>query len=103
MAEPSNSPNSSSSPPFERLSEEPFLELPKSLEDQDVELAIFLSIQPLSSHPPPTFDTGSFTDLGSESPDNLVQTLENSSMTDGQLGLVIYPPNPLFHPVVISP
>ncbi len=64
MAEPSNSPNSSSSPPSERLSEEFFPELSESLEDQNVELAIFLSVQPLSSCPPPTFDTGSHVDLG---------------------------------------
>jgi len=103
VVEPSGSHNSSSSPPCERLSEEPFLELPESLEDQDVELAIVLRIQPLSSHPLPTFDTGSSTDPYLESPDNPVQTPENSPTIDGQLGLVIYPPNPLFDPVVISP
>lgn len=102
MAEPYGSPSSSSSPPSVILFEESFPELLESLEDQGVELEIFLSIQHLSSRPQPTFDTGSSTDLGPESPDNPVQTLENSLTTDGQLGLVIYPPNPLFHPVVIS-
>lgn len=102
MAEPSGSPISSYSPPSERLSKELFPELPKSLEDQNIELAIFLSVQPLSSRPPPTFNSGSSTDLGPESPDNLVRTPKNSSTTDGQLGLVIYPPNPLFDVVEIS-
>jgi len=101
--EPSSSPSSSSSPPSERLSEESFPELPKSLEDQGFELGIVLSIQPLSSHPLPTFDIGSSVDLGSKSPDNPVQTPENSPTTDGQHRLVIYPLNPLFDPVVISP
>lgn len=50
----------------------------------------------MSSHPLPTFDTRSSADLGPESP-------ENSSTTNGQLGLVIYPLNPLFNPIVISP
>jgi len=102
LVEPSGSPNSSSSPLSERLFEKPFPELPESLEDQNVELAIVLSVQPLSSRPPPTFDTGSFVDLGLESLDNPVQTPNNSPTTDGQLGLVIYPLNPLFDPVVIS-
>ena len=70
MAKPSGSPNSSTSPPSERLFKEMFPELPASLEDQDVELTIVLSIQPLSSRPLPTFDTGSFVDLGPESLDN---------------------------------
>jgi len=70
VAEPSGSPISSSSPPFERLSKEPLLELSKPLEDQNVELAIVLSVQPLSSHPPPTFDSGSSVGLDPESQDN---------------------------------
>ena len=64
MVEPIGSPSSSSSPLSERLSEEPFPELLESLEDQGVELRIILSIQPLSSHPPPTSDTGSPFDIG---------------------------------------
>ena len=64
MAKPSGSSSSFSSPPSEILSKEPFPKLPESLEDQGVELEIFLSIQPLSSHPLPTFDTGSSVDLG---------------------------------------
>ena len=85
------------------MSEELFPEVPESLEDQDVELTIVLSIQPFSSRSPPAFDTGSSTNLGPESPENPVQTLKKSLTTDGHLGLVIYPPNPLFDPVVISP
>lgn len=103
MVEPSGSPSSYSSPLSERLSEEPFPELPQSLEDQGVELGIVLSIQTLSSHPSPTSDTRSCADFGPESPDNPVQTPESSLTTNGQLGLVIYPLNPLFNPVVISP
>lgn len=57
MAEPSSSPNSSSSPSSKRLFEEPFTGLSESLEDQNVELAIILSVQPLSSPPPPTFNS----------------------------------------------
>ena len=102
MVEPSGSTNSSSSPPSEILSEESFPELPESLEDQGVELGIFLSIQPLSSHPSPTFDTRSSVDLGSQSPDNPIQTPKNSLTTSSQLGLVIYPLNPLFDPILIS-
>lgn len=83
MVEPSSSPYSSSSPLSKRLSEEPFPKLSESLEDQNVELTIVLSVQPLSSHPPPTFDTGSPVDLGLQSPDNPVRTLDNSSTTDG--------------------
>ena len=82
--------------------EESFPELPESLEDQGVELRIVLRIQPLSSRPPPAFDTGSSIDLGLESLDNPIQTPTNSLTTDGQHGLVIYTPNPLFDPVVIS-
>ena len=47
MAEPFGSPSSSYSPLSERFSEEPFPELPESLEDQGVELGIVLRIQPL--------------------------------------------------------
>lgn len=103
MAKPSGSPNSSSSPLSERLSKELFPKLLESLEDQNVELAIVLSVQPLLSRPPPTFDSGSPADLGLESLDKPVRTPENSPTTDGQLGLVIYPPNPLFDVVEISP
>ena len=70
MVEPSGSPSSSSSPLSERSSEELFPELPQTLEDQGVEIGIFLSIQPLTSHPPPPSDTGSLSDIGPESPDN---------------------------------
>ena len=69
MVEPTGSPSSSSSPLSERLSMEPFLEVPQSLEDQGVELGIVLSLQPLSSHPPP-LDTQSLSDIGLESLDN---------------------------------
>lgn len=103
MAKPSHSRSSSSSPLFEILYEESFPELPESLEDRCVELEIVLRSQPLSSRPLPTFDTGSSGDLGLESPNNPVQTLENSSNTDGQLGLVLYPINHLFDPIAISP
>lgn len=81
MAKPSISPNSSSSPLFERLFEEPLVELSKSLEDQNVELTIVLGVQPLSYHPP-TFNLGSFADLGPESLDNPVRTPNNSSIID---------------------
>lgn len=84
------------------MSEDPFPELLESLDDQGVELRIVLSIQPLSSCPLPTFDTGSSTNLGLESLDNLVQTPDSSPTTDSKLGLVIYPLNPLFDPIVIS-
>ena len=103
MAEPSGSPSSSSTPPSERSSEEPLPELSQSLEDQGVELGIVLSIQPLSSCPPPPSDTGSLTNIGLESLDNLIQTLKSQLTPDGQLGLVVYPLNPLFNPVMISP
>ena len=63
MAEPSSSPISSSSPPSERLSEEPLPELSEPFEDQNVELAIALSVQPLSSRPPHTFDSESSNSL----------------------------------------
>ena len=102
MAEPTGSPSSSSSPLSERLSEEHFLELPQSLEDQGVELGIVLSIQPLSSRPPPS-DTGSLSNIGPESPNNPIQTPESPPTSEGQLRLVVYPLNPLFDPVVISP
>jgi len=75
MAEPSGSPNSSSSPLAKRLSEEPFPKLSESLEDKNVERAIILSVQPLSSHPLPTFDSRSSTNISRESPDNPVQTM----------------------------
>lgn len=103
MAKQSCSPSSSFSPSFEKLFEGPFPELLESLEDQGVELGIFLSIQPLSSCPPPTLDTGSPADFGPESPDNHIQTPKSYLTTNDQLGLVIYPSNPLFDPVVISP
>lgn len=67
-----------------------------------VELAIVLSVQPLSSHPRPTFNLGSSTNISPESLDNPVQTTENFPTTDDQLGLVIYPSNPLFHTVEMS-
>lgn len=102
MAEPSSAPSSSSSPPSERLSEDPLPILLESLEHQGFEIRTVLSIQPLSSLPPPTSDTGSPTDIGPKSLDNPVQTPESSPTTDGQFGLVIYPLNPLFDPVVIS-
>jgi len=102
VAEPFGSPSSSSSPPSERLPEEPFPELLKSLEDQGVELGIVMSIQPLSSRPPPTSYSRSPADFGLESLDNPIQTPKSSPTTDCQLGLVIYPPNTLFGPVVIS-
>ena len=102
MDEPSGSPISSSSPASERLSEEPLPKLSEPQEDQNVEFMIVLSVQPLSSRPPPTFDSRSSVDLDPESLNNLVQTPENSSTTDGQLGLVIYPLNPLFDVVEIS-
>lgn len=54
MEKPSGSPSSSSTPPSKRSSEEPLLELPQSLKDQGVEFRIVMSIQPLSSHPPPS-------------------------------------------------
>lgn len=88
MVEPSGSPNSSSSPPSERLSEEPFPELLESLKDQNIELAIVLSVQQLSSRPPPTFNIGSPAYIGPKSLDNPIRTPENSPTTDSQLGLV---------------
>ena len=72
MVEPFGSPNSSSSPLSEILSEESFPKLSESLEDQNVELTIVFSVQPLSSHPPPTFDSRSSTDLSPETLDNLI-------------------------------
>ena len=102
VVEPSGSPSSYSSPLSERLPEDPFLELLKSLKDQSVELGIILSIQPFSSCPLPTSDTGSVVDFFPESPNNPIQTPESSPTTDGQLGVVIYPLNPLFDPIVIS-
>ena len=72
MAKPFGSPSSYSSPLYSRLSEEPFPELPESLEDQAIELKIILRIQPLSSHPSPTSDTGSPADIGPESLNNPV-------------------------------
>ena len=83
MVEPSGSPSSSSSPLFERLSEEPFLEFLQSLEDQGVELGIFLSIQPLSSRPPPPSDIGSFSYIGLESFDNPIQTAKSLLTPEG--------------------
>ena len=96
MIEQSCSPNSSFSPPSKRLFEELFPELSESLEDQFVELAIVLSVQPFLSRPPPTFDTGWSVDLG-------LKSLENLPATNDQLGLVIFPLNPLFDIVEISP
>ncbi len=64
MDEPPGSPSSSSSPPSERLFEEPFPKLPQSLEDQGVDLGIVLRIQPLSYRPPPPSDTRSILDIG---------------------------------------
>jgi len=102
VAKPFGSPSSSSSPPSERLSVEPFPELLESLEDQGVELRIILSIQPFPSHPLPISNIGSPANFGPESLDNPIQTLESLPTTDSQLGLVIYPLNPLFDPIVIS-
>jgi len=103
VVEPSGSPSSSSSPLSERSFEESFPEFPQSLEDQGVELGIVLSIQTFSSHPPPPSDIGSLSDIGLESLDNLIQTPESLLTSEGQLGLVVYPLNPLFDLVVISP
>ena len=102
MVEPTGLPSSSSSPLSERLSKEPFPEFPQSLEDQGVELVIFLSIQPFSSHPPPS-DTGSLSDIGPKSLDNPIQTPESPLTSEGHLGLVVFPLNPLFDSIVISP
>lgn len=102
MAKPYGSPSSSSSPSSKTLSKEAFPKLLESLEDRGVELKIILSIQPFSSHPPPTSDIGSLADIGPESLENPVQTPESSLTTDGQLGLAIYPLNPLVALVVIS-
>ncbi len=71
MVQPTGSPSSSSSPPFERLSQEHFPKFPQLLQDQGVELGIVLSIRRLSSHPPP-LDTGSLSNIGPESPDNTI-------------------------------
>ena len=101
MVEPLGFPSSSSSPLSERSSEEPFPKLPQSLEDQGVELGIVLSIQPLSSHPPLPLDTRSLSDIGPESLDNPIQTPKSVPISEGQLGLVVYPLNPLFDPIVI--
>ena len=103
MAEPSGSSVSSSSPPSERLFEESLPALSEPFEGQNFELVIVLSDQPLSSCPPHTFDSRSCADLDSESPDNPVRTPGNSLTIDGHLGLVIYPLNPLFYIVEISP
>ena len=102
MAEPTSSPRSYASPLSEIFSEEPFPELLQSLEDQGVELGIVLSIQCLSSHPPPS-NTGSLSDISPKSVDNLIQTPESLPTLEGQLGLVLYPTNPLFDSIVISP
>ena len=85
----------------ERLPKELSLELPVSLEDQGVELRIVLSIQPLTSHPLPTSDTGSPVELGPKSLDNPVQTLKSFPAIDSQPGLIIYLNNPFFDPIVI--
>jgi len=72
MVEPSVSPISSSSPPSKILSEDPIPELSEPFEDKNFELAIVLSVQPLSSHLMPTSDLGSSNGLDLKSPDNLV-------------------------------
>jgi len=77
MVEPSGSPSFPTCPPSERLLEESFSELPESLEDQGVEPGVILSIQPLSSRPLPTLDTGSLTNFVPESPGNPIQTPES--------------------------
>ena len=46
--------------------------LPQSLEDQGLELGIVLSIQPLSSHPPPS-DSRSSQESNLNSSDNPIQ------------------------------
>lgn len=56
----------------------------------------------MSSRPPPTFDSGSSTHPSLESPDSPVRSRKNLPTTNGQLGLVIYPANPLFVVVEIS-
>ena len=61
-----------------------------------------MSIQPLSSRPPPS-DTGSPYKSSPESPDNPIQTPKSPPTSEGQLRLVVYPLNPLFDPIVISP
>lgn len=82
MAKPTSSPSSSSCPLSERLSEEPFPKLSKSLEDQGVELGIVLSIQPFSPRPPP-LDTGSLSDINLESSANPIQTPESPPTFEG--------------------
>lgn len=72
MAEAFGSPIFSSSHPSERSSEEPLPELLEPFEDQNFELAIVLSVQPLSSRPPPTFVSWSSVGFDLESPDNPV-------------------------------
>lgn len=61
-----------------------------------------MSIQPFSSHPPPPSNTRSLSDIGPESLDNSIQTPKSQPTTDDQLGLVVFPLNPLFDPIVIS-
>jgi len=90
MVEPSSLPHSSSSPPSGRSSRETFPELSQSLEDQGVELGIILSIQPLSSHAPPS-DTGSPYESSSKSHHNTIQTSKISLTFDSPQGLVIDP------------
>jgi len=102
VVEPSSSPSSSSSPLSKGLLQEPFHELPESLENQGVEIIIVLSIQLFSSRPLPTSDTGSPTDFGPKSLDNPIQTPKISLTIDSQLGLLIYRLKPLFDPIVIS-
>ena len=77
MVEQSGSPSTSSSPPPEILSEEPFPELLQSLEHQGVELGVIMSIETLSSRPPPLSDIGSLFDIGPKSLDNPIQTTES--------------------------
>ena len=87
----------------ERLFKEPFPELPPPLEDQGVELGIFLRTQNVSSRRPPPSDTGKLSDIGPEYLNNPIETPESQPTTNGQLGLVVYPLNPLFDPISISP
>jgi len=77
------------------------LELPQSHEDQCFELGIIPSIQPLSSHPPPS-DSWSPQEVDLETPDNPIQIHESMQTPESSHRLVIHPLNPLFDSIVIS-
>lgn len=98
MVEPSGLSRSSSSPPSGRSSRETFPKILQSLENQGVELWIVLSIQPLSSHLPPSEYRSPY-ESSLESPDNPIQTLESLQTFNNLQRLVSYPPDPF----VISP